>query len=287
MHNTSPLGCLRQKSTGGGDPACNRRNSSQNCAHLALLQPHDLMLHSSPAPSPAVFPCLIIVDVQNDYVLPSGALPCPDAEAIVPAIHHAAHGAFFSAGVYLSADDKMPVCDGDAQADAARWPPHCITGTFGAKIHDGLQHDLLAGAAVVTKRSSMSAFGSDAKGETTALRQLLLTKPPSHAVVCGLALEFERACAASAFSACDARQVLRHGDRSRLRCHETASVRGDGRLPVLQVSSRSCQVVNHELTYALCSCDGRRARSCVNKMQKQGVAVVQVAWLSGVFTCVT
>ena len=128
-------------------------------------------------------------------------MPCPDAEAIVPVIHHAAHGAFFSAGVYLSADDKMPVSDGDAQADAARWPPHCITGTFGAKIHDGLHHDQLPSAAVVTKSSSMSAFGSDAKGEATALRHLLRTKPPSHAVVCGLALEFERAFAASASSA--------------------------------------------------------------------------------------
>jgi nicotinamidase-related amidase len=133
-------------------------------------------------------PCLIIVDVQNDYVLPSGALPCPGAEAIVPLIHDAAHSSFFSAGVYLSADDKEMAAE-DAAQPAPRWPPHCISGSFGAQIHQALRHQLLPAAVVVTKRESMSAFGSEAKGETTTLRAFLQMRPPSHAVVCGLALE--------------------------------------------------------------------------------------------------
>jgi nicotinamidase-related amidase len=138
----------------------------------------------------ALYPCLIIVDVQNDYVLPSGALPCPDALAIIPHIHFAAHSSFFSAGIYLSADDKSPAC-GSIQTEpgSCRWPPHCISGSFGAQIHAGLCLDELPGAVIITKRSSMSAFGSRVKGETTSLLMQLQQRPPSHAVVCGLALE--------------------------------------------------------------------------------------------------
>jgi len=149
---------------------------------------------SCPLPPSPPSPCLIIVDVQNDYVLPSGALPCADAQAIIPAIHRAAHSAFYSAGIYLSADDKLPEAEAEGQpsATAPRWPPHCISGSFGAQIHEGLCHELLPDAVVVTKRDSMSAFGSEAKGETTTLRGLLRARPPSHAVVCGLALECAR-----------------------------------------------------------------------------------------------
>jgi len=143
-------------------------------------------------PSPPS-PCLIIVDVQNDYVLPSGALPCPDAPSILPPIHAAAHSGIFTAGVYLSADDKLPEGEGSQPAaSACQWPPHCISGSFGAQIHADLRHEQLQGAVVVTKSNSMSAFGSEAKGETTPLRKLLQQRLPSHAVVCGLALECVR-----------------------------------------------------------------------------------------------
>ena len=149
------------------------------------------MSHPPPSPFPSPSPCLIIVDVQNDYVLPSAALPCPDAPAIVPHIHAAAHSGFFSAGLYLSADDKPPAAEGSQPASGTcQWPPHCISGSFGAQIHAGLRHEQLPHAVVVTKSNSMSAFGSEAKGETTPLRLLLQQRPPSHAVVCGLALEY-------------------------------------------------------------------------------------------------
>jgi nicotinamidase/pyrazinamidase len=131
------------------------------------------------------------VDVQNDYVLPSGALPCPDAAAIVPAIHEAAHSGFFTAGVYLSMDDKPPTADdGQRDADVPRWPAHCVSGTFGARLHEGLHHDVLPDAVIVTKSKSMSAFGSTEKGEQTPLGGLLVQRRVSHAVVCGLALEY-------------------------------------------------------------------------------------------------
>jgi nicotinamidase/pyrazinamidase len=139
--------------------------------------------------TPSLYPCLIIVDVQNDYVLPSGALPCPDALAIIPHIHSAAHSSFFSAGVYFSADDKDPVVESIIGSLSSRWPPHCISGSFGAQIHAGLCHEDVPGAVITTKRNSMSAFGSAGKGEITGLNLHLQQRPPSHAVVCGLALE--------------------------------------------------------------------------------------------------
>lgn len=159
---------------------CDAQKRNQSCIILGL----SCMTNLPP------FPSLIIVDVQNDYVLASGALPCPDAPAIIPHIHSAAHSGFYSAGIYLSADDKAPAVEGTrSESGACRWPPHCITGSFGAQIHAGLCHNELPGAVIITKRSSMSAFGSVANGETTNLHLQLLLRAPSHAVVCGLALE--------------------------------------------------------------------------------------------------
>ena len=123
--------------------------------------------------------------------------------------------------------------------------PHCIAGSFGARLHDGLQHELLPDAVVVTKSSSMSAFGSPAKGETTQLRGLLQRRAPSHAVVCGLALEYAPLQHWHTHShnrmhgeVCDALstlQVLRDGDRSRLRGHAAGGLRRAGQLQVLRV----------------------------------------------------
>ena len=64
--------------------------------------------HAARMSSAPPSPCLIIVDVQNDYVMATGALPCPDAAAIIPCIRDAAHSGRFTAGVYLSADVKPP-----------------------------------------------------------------------------------------------------------------------------------------------------------------------------------
>ena len=202
--------------------------------------------HAARMSSAPPSPCLIIVDVQNDYVMANGALPCPDAAAIIPCIRDAAHSGRFTAGVYLSADVKpASVPEVTCQSAAARWPPHCIAGSFGARLHDGLQHELLPDAVVVTKSSSMSAFGSPAKGETTQLRGLLQRRAPSHAVVCGLALEYAPLQHWHTHShnrmhgeVCDALstlQVLRDGDRSRLRGHAGGGLRRAGRLQVLRV----------------------------------------------------
>jgi nicotinamidase/pyrazinamidase len=212
--------------------------------------PRHTRWHAARMSSPPPSPCLIIVDVQNDYVMPSGALPCPDAEAIIPCIRDAAHSGRFTAGVYLSADVKPPasVPVVTCQSAAARWPPHCIAGSFGARVHEGLQHELLPDAVVVTKSSSMSAFGSSAKGETTQLRGLMQRRAPSHAVVCGLALEYSPLQHWHTHShnrmhgeVCDALwalQVLRDGDRPRLRGHAAGGLRRAGRLQVLRVRRR-------------------------------------------------
>lgn len=189
--------------------------------------------------TPSLYPCLIIVDVQNDYVLPSGALPCPDALAIIPHIHSAAHSSFFSAGVYFSADDKDPVVESIIGSLSSRWPPHCISGSFGAQIHAGLCHEDVPGAVITTKRNSMSAFGSAGKGEITGLNLHLQQRPPSHAVVCGLALEY---CVMETALDCVAKQ-----------------------LPACVVLDGS-RYFSHE---------GRRGRSAVQKMRNRGVAVVQ------------
>ena len=85
--------------------------------------------HAARMSSAPPSPCLIIVDVQNDYVMATGALPCPDAAAIIPCIRDAAHSGRFTAGVFLSADVKPPasVPEVTCQSAAAntRWESGC------------------------------------------------------------------------------------------------------------------------------------------------------------------
>lgn len=129
---------------------------------------------------------LIVVDLQHDYVSPAGALPCPDAAAILaPTARMVAQPALFPAGIYFSLDDKL------AEDDFGPFPPHCIIGTPGHAHALAAEEAASAGGVVrIGKRRSLSAFGSSRSSETTPLRALLEARGATHAVVCGLALEY-------------------------------------------------------------------------------------------------
>ncbi|HLK48132.1 MAG TPA: isochorismatase family cysteine hydrolase [Bryobacteraceae bacterium] len=67
------------------------------------------------------------VDTQLDFLYPAGALYVPGAERIIPAI--------VRLNRYAAAHGMAVVSTADAHAENdpefARWPPHCIAGTWG------------------------------------------------------------------------------------------------------------------------------------------------------------
>src|SRR5262245_20044649 len=94
-------------------------------------------------------PCLIVVDVQNDFC-PGGALAVPKGDEVVPVInrlaarfenvvltqdwHPPGHASFAS-----SHPGKKPFETIDlAYGKQVLWPDHCVQGTRGAALHDKL-----------------------------------------------------------------------------------------------------------------------------------------------------
>lgn len=67
------------------------------------------------------------IDTQNDFMLPSGALYVPGAEAILPMIarlnRYAVHHGIIAVSTTDAHDENDP--------EFRQWPPHCVAGTIG------------------------------------------------------------------------------------------------------------------------------------------------------------
>jgi nicotinamidase/pyrazinamidase len=80
---------------------------------------------------------LLVVDVQNDFC-PGGALAVPKGDTVVPRLNmviaaftHARMPVFFTRDWHPTDHCSFTIRGGP-------WPPHCVQGTRGAELHDGL-----------------------------------------------------------------------------------------------------------------------------------------------------
>jgi nicotinamidase/pyrazinamidase len=143
------------------------------------------------------------VDTQVDFMLPSGALAVPGAEALRPNLGRLT-GAARAAGVTIvhTADDHRPD-DPEIAAEpdfVETFPPHCLRGTPGAERlpetaagpealdirpdASGIDPGALAGAAeIVLRKNRFDAFSNPAAAP------LLQALAPDRVVVYGVALE--------------------------------------------------------------------------------------------------
>lgn len=67
------------------------------------------------------------IDSQNDFMLPSGALYVPGAEAILPMIARLNRYAVHHGIIVVSTTDAHDENDPEFR----QWPPHCVAGTIG------------------------------------------------------------------------------------------------------------------------------------------------------------
>ena len=143
------------------------------------------------------------VDTQADFVLPSGALPVPGAEVILPNLGRLTEAAR-AAGVTIvhTADDHDPG-DPEIATDpdfVETFPPHCLRGTPGAARMaetaaapgatdippDGAGVDvgaLSAAGEIVLRKNRFDAFSNPVAAP------LLRALDPGRVVVYGVALE--------------------------------------------------------------------------------------------------
>ena len=77
------------------------------------------------------------VDAQKDFMLPGGKLYVPGAEKIIPNIKRLVDAAR-KAGILLVSSACAHTAD---DPEFASFPPHCIRGTEGARIAEGLTTD--------------------------------------------------------------------------------------------------------------------------------------------------
>ena len=156
---------------------------------------------------------LLVVDVQNDFVT-GGALAVPGGEAVVPIVNRLA--ARF-AHVVLTQDWHPPAHASFASVHPGRapfevvampygrqvlWPDHCVQGTMGAAMVDGLH---IPHAQLIIRKGyhagvdSYSAF-NEADRRPTGLASYLRERGLTHVYIAGLATDFS-----VAWSAVDAR----------------------------------------------------------------------------------
>lgn len=121
---------------------------------------------------------LIVVDMQRDFVLPSGSLYVPNAQYRVPGIEDVAHR--FST-VATTADWHR--FDHPSFVDyGGRWPKHCVMDSTGAEIVVNVPH-----AQVVRKGMRVEAYSGF---DGTCLERLLAGNGVYRLYVCGVATEY-------------------------------------------------------------------------------------------------
>lgn len=161
---------------------------------------------------------LILVDIQNDFT-PSGALPVPDGDAVVPLANRLQDSGRFD--VIVATQDWHPADHGSFAAGHAGhkpfevidlhglpqvlWPVHCVQDTRGAAFVDGLatmKIEKVFPKGTDPTIDSYSGFFDNGHRKSTGMGEWLRSRGVSTVYVCGLATDY---CVKA--TALDARQL--------------------------------------------------------------------------------
>ena len=84
---------------------------------------------------------LLLVDVQNDFADPGGALAVAGGDAIVPYLNAQVAAARGQGALVVYTQDWHPASTPHFARDGGIWPVHCVMDTWGAQLHPGLVVD--------------------------------------------------------------------------------------------------------------------------------------------------
>jgi nicotinamidase/pyrazinamidase len=147
---------------------------------------------------------LIVVDVQNDF-LPTGALPVPRGDEVVPVInalmdrfpivvatqdwHPPEHGSFAANQPGRKIGDVGEL----AGLSQVFWPVHCVQGTPGADFAPGLRTERFAAIfrkGLDPRIDSYSGFADNGRRRSTGLAGALRDLGVTRVFVVGLATDY-------------------------------------------------------------------------------------------------
>ncbi len=137
---------------------------------------------------------LVVVDVQNDFVHPRGALVVPGASDIVPRLGATVTAARDGGAAVVYTQDWHPDTTPHFAKDGGIWPVHCVHDTWGAAFHD----DLVLDGPVVKKgtggEDGYSGFSvrDPTTGATrpTTLEAILRSAGVERLIVVGVATDY-------------------------------------------------------------------------------------------------
>jgi len=173
---------------------------------------------------------LIVVDMQNDFADPRGALYVRGGEDVLPVANAEIAKARAAGALVVYTQDWHPPSTPHFAKDGGTWPVHCVRGTWGAELHADLDVSAApdAGdgdAAGVTLRKVVRTGTGDEDGysafeaspdpaEPSRLERLLREHGMERLVVLGLATDYcVRATTLDGLAAGFAATVLADGVR--------------------------------------------------------------------------
>src|SRR5579875_719661 len=128
---------------------------------------------------------LIIVDFQQDFTPPLGALAVPRGDEIAPRLNELARDPRYAA--VIATRDWHPRDHASFSDQGGPWPAHCVQGTEGAELHPALQADLVD--AIIDKGQARDTDGYSAF-ESPEFTQLLREQGVTAVTVVGLATDY-------------------------------------------------------------------------------------------------
>jgi len=128
---------------------------------------------------------LVVVDYQNDFASPGGALSVSGGDAIAGRINELMRSGDYD--LVVATRDWHPPDHGSFAGQGGPWPVHCVEGTEGAELHPSLDRELLD--VVVDKGQDPATEGYSAF-QDTGLETLLRERQVDHVTVVGLATDY-------------------------------------------------------------------------------------------------
>jgi nicotinamidase/pyrazinamidase len=139
---------------------------------------------------------LAVVDVQNDFADPRGALYVRGGEEIVPPVNAEIERALGAGALVVYTQDWHPPSTPHFAKDGGVWPVHCVRDTWGAELDPGL---IVASDAAVVRKGTGGEDGysgftvaDPTTGErwATRLEQILRERGISRLIIAGLATDY-------------------------------------------------------------------------------------------------
>jgi nicotinamidase/pyrazinamidase len=128
---------------------------------------------------------LIIVDYQNDFARPDGALPVPAGEEVAPRVNELAASGDYE--LVVATRDWHPPDHGSFTEQGGIWPVHCVQGSPGAELHPALDTGPID--AIVDKGQDPGTEGYSAF-DATSLAETLRARGVDSVTVVGLATDY-------------------------------------------------------------------------------------------------